>query len=126
MTAHILIDALESGAAWANLPMAEQIAMRAIARRLAAMAKDGTTAEDWQQLAGYAEWARKPDTTSAAPMTISGQWTQWLGGNDHPRGDTRVEVEFRGNSALWQGRAGHVVWVRDGHPGEVLRYRVID
>lgn len=121
-----MIKLLESGSAWARIPMSEQLAMRAMARQLTAMAERGVTREDWQQLAGYAEWA----TTSVKPQmraepAISGQWIQWEGGGQPVTNETQVSVVLR-NGYKTCSRAGGLRWVHAGEAGDIVRYCVVD
>ena len=119
-----LIRNIESGRAWPSLPMSEQIVLRAMVRRIVAMANDGTTAEDWQQLAGYAEWASKP-MKPLPPLAVHGQWIDWRLDMLRPADDVCVEVRLESGRTL-EGRAGSFVWGCDPGSVAIVAYRIID
>ena len=124
-----MIDALEAGAKWGTLTLSEQIAARAIARRLVAMATDGASAEDWQQLAGYDKWAQHPDALKAAKptLTVAGHWVDWRGGSFLPAlASTRVDIQYRSGRVTKNISAGAVYWQHTGHTAEVIAYRIAD
>lgn len=129
MIINTLLDQLEAGTAYAQLPMNEQIAMRAITRRLIAMSEKGATPEDWQQLAGYAEWAITPKTQNTlgklAGATVSGQWVSWSGGARPVDAKQIIEAEMRGGVRA-SGCAGYWWWEHDGTGRDIVAYRIVD
>lgn len=132
MTAHVLIDALEAAPAWSQLTMSEQIALRAIVRRAAAMAADGATPEDWQQLAGYAEWAITPKTQNTlgklAGATVAGQWIERNEKHvERPcSGQVIVQARYRNGSIGPEARAGLMDWSFNNEPSDIVAYRLVD
>lgn len=131
MTITTLLDQLEAGTAYAQLPMNEQIAMRAIARRLIAMSEKGVTPEDWQQLAGYAEWAIAPKRHNApvpsrlSDATVAGQWIPWRGGSCPVDASVIIEAETRGG-VRHRARAGGWRWEHKHNVNDIVAYRLAD
>lgn len=121
-----LIRNIEAGRAWSSLPMSEQIALRAMVRRIVAMANDGTTAEDWQQLAGYAEWAHKSPAPQPA-LSVHGQWIERCDFEHRLplKSDLQIEVRLRGGSTL-KGAAYTFHWDALGRSGDIVAYRIVD
>jgi hypothetical protein len=121
-----LIRLMEAGPNWAQLPMNEQIALRAIVRRVAAIASTGrTTPEDWQQLAGFADWAGKPPQGHTLNLTVAGAWLEWHGGAP-PADHVRVDVQHRNGNVVKGQRAGAIHWANNGGRFDVIAYRVVD
>lgn len=128
-----LISQTEALPSWPQLPMNEQIALRAMLRRIAEMAtRGGTTAEDWQQLAGFAEWATKPSAEpvaalSLADATVHGQWIDWHGGVQPVADDVRVDVRFRNGHIEDAGlNAAVFSWKHYDNLGDIVAYRIAD
>jgi hypothetical protein len=124
---HDMVTQLERGAKWNTLPIAEQLALRAIARRIVAMAADGTTPEDWQQLAGYAEWVTNPARLAKADtkLTVAGQWVvcngeSWIGDSR-----ARVDIQYRSGRVTKDLAAGAVYWLHTGCTADVIAYRLV-
>ena len=124
---HDMVTQLERGAKWNTLPIAEQLALRAIARRIVAMAADGTTPEDWQQLAGYAEWVSNPARLAKTDtkLTVAGQWVDWLGGECPCDVNARVDVQRRSGRVSLNLAAGALHWGHTGTVYDVIAYRLI-
>lgn len=125
-----LIQRAEAADGWDELTAAEQLALRAILRRVGLMAIRGsTTAEDWSQLAGFAEWpVGKGPAAAALPSklagaTVSGQWRMWEGKGRHPTGEALIKVRLRANNAEMTGRAGTFIWEHDGTGRDIVAYR---
>jgi len=123
-----LADAVRRGAHWASLSPSEELAMNAVLRRIAAMVVDGVKAEDWQQLAGYAEWAnqRPPEMSTLANATIHGQWTPYDGGTQPIGNCLRIAIRSRGGFESPPGRADAFVWGWGHGAHDIIAYRIVD
>jgi len=125
--ADALIATLDTGRAMVSLPMSEQVAMRAIARRLAAMADAGTLPEDWAQIASCAEWAWQKRPEIARPMTVNGQWIAWEGGKCPVPPETKVEVRLHDKGVSEKiVNAGCWVWQHTPSFSNIVAYRIVD
>ena len=122
-----IIQAIDRGAAMVGLPMNEQVAMRAMARRLAGMAATGAQPEDWLQLASCAEWALQRRPAPAKPLTVNGQWIEWHGGECPVEPETRVEVRFTDDYELGEPMSAACWnWEHSNRWSSIIAYRIVD
>jgi hypothetical protein len=123
-----LIQRIEAGDGWDELASGEQMALRGILRRVALITTRGkSTAEDWQQLAGFAEWPQFINA-GALQLTVAGQWYGWHGvgmPSDLPT-HTRVNVRLRSGKVVHDMPAGSVSWLHTGSALDVVAYQVND